>query len=168
MFWWTVRTHTFRFFCVTYGVKFTMRKEYPIQRLLQPGGQVGMLVSWLWTATAWDGASHTEHLQPNSSYSTVLTVQIHCKWTPHLCELSTCWCKAVSASRPQASWEWTQLWRASKICRCGWHSSRPRWGSSRGRGWCWTWGGTSQADLQRAEETKCNISSWFLSVSRWF
>lgn len=44
-----------------------MRKEYPIQRLLQPGGQVGMVKSWLWTATAWDGASHTEHLEGNSS-----------------------------------------------------------------------------------------------------
>ena len=40
----------------------TMRKEYPIQRLLHPRGQVGMVMSWLWTATAWEGASHTEHL----------------------------------------------------------------------------------------------------------
>ena len=37
-----------------------MRKEYPIQRLRQPAGHCGMLTSWLWTAMATDGASHTE------------------------------------------------------------------------------------------------------------
>ena len=37
----------------------TMRKEYPIQRLLQARGHGGMDWSWLCTATAWAGASHT-------------------------------------------------------------------------------------------------------------
>lgn len=38
----------------------TMRKEYPIQRLRQPRGHCGMVMSWLCTATACEGASHTE------------------------------------------------------------------------------------------------------------
>lgn len=39
----------------------TMRKEYPIQRLRQPRGHCGMVMSWLCTAMACEGASHTEH-----------------------------------------------------------------------------------------------------------
>lgn len=37
-----------------------MRKEYPIQRLRQPRGHCGMVISWLCTAMACEGASHTE------------------------------------------------------------------------------------------------------------
>lgn len=64
-----------------------MRKEYPIQRLLQPGGQVGMVMSWLWTATAWDGASHTEHLETNTfdEYTPLV-----CVWSKHFAELKCC------------------------------------------------------------------------------
>ena len=38
----------------------TMRKEYPIHILRQPWGHCGMVVSWLCTAMATEGASHTE------------------------------------------------------------------------------------------------------------
>lgn len=41
------------------GGRLTMRNEYPIQRLLQPRGHGGMDWSWLCTAAAWAGASHT-------------------------------------------------------------------------------------------------------------
>lgn len=38
----------------------TMRNEYPIHKLRHPAGQWGIEVSWLWTAMATAGASHTE------------------------------------------------------------------------------------------------------------
>lgn len=41
------------------GTGLTIRNEYPIQRLLQVRGHGGMDWSWLCTATAWAGASHT-------------------------------------------------------------------------------------------------------------
>lgn len=37
-----------------------MRNEYPIHKLRHPAGQWGIETSWLWTAMATAGASHTE------------------------------------------------------------------------------------------------------------
>lgn len=49
----------FFFHTQSFFITLTRRKEYPVQRLLQPGGHAGTVWSWLWKATAGATVSHT-------------------------------------------------------------------------------------------------------------
>lgn len=44
-----------------------MAKLYPIHKLSQPLGQLGIFMSWLWTAKTLAVVSHTTHLKINEA-----------------------------------------------------------------------------------------------------